>query len=110
VTKAPPRRVPVVVAVLVLVGVALPACSSDDRVVEGIVVAVDGDLVDVRGFELALDDGSRLLLVPGDGVRFHDGLPLSHLQQHLVAGTSVEVRYTELDDGTLVALEVRDAG
>jgi hypothetical protein len=88
---------------------ALTGCSGDGRVVEGVVTAVDGDLVEVRSFELALPDGGRLVLVPGDGVRFDDGLPLSHLQEHLVSARKVEVRYTELDDGTLVATEVRDA-
>ena len=82
----------------------------DGRVAEGVVVDVDGSLADVRSFTIRTGDGADLTFSARDGVRFHGAGPLGHLRSHLTTGEPVEVSYETLTDGSLEAVEVRDAG
>ena len=87
------------------------ACGgSGDLVERGIVVDVvtGGDVTSVERFVVLTPDGERFEFEPAPDVRFHDGAPLSHLTEHLRNSDPVEVRYRELDDGTLAALRVED--
>ncbi len=104
------KSVRAVVAVLVA-GMLLGACGDADGGpprAEGVVIEVDGDLLEVRSFVMLTDDGERLTFVPEPGLRFNDGAPLSHLQEHATFGTAVIVDYED-DGGRLVAVAVRDA-
>jgi len=99
------RAVATALACLVLV-----ACGgSDDAVVRGVVVDVDGDLTAVNSFQVRTTDGDLLEFVPAPGIRFHDAAPLSHLTDHLVSGEVVEIEYETLNDGTLIATKVGDS-
>lgn len=96
------------VAAAVLV---VAACSGggDAGTVTGVVIDVVGDLTSVESFTLRLDGGLDRTFEPAQGVVFGDGAPLSHLSDHLLSGEPVSVLYRTRDDGTLIALEVRDA-
>ena len=87
------------------------ACSGggDAPTVTGVVIDVIGDLTSVESFTLRLDGGLDRTFEPDQGVLFDDSAPLSHLGDHLLSGEPVVVRYRTRDDGTLIALEVRDA-
>ncbi|MBI5157106.1 MAG: hypothetical protein HZA58_03720 [Acidimicrobiia bacterium] len=86
----------------------LAACAGPGSRIDGVVVAVDGGLSGVASFEIVTRGGERLRFVPGDGVvAFDDGVPLSHLNEHLQTGSGVRVTYVE-DNGVLVALAVSD--
>jgi len=93
---------------LVSIAILLPGCSSADPTIRGIVIDVQGDLIEVDRFTVLTPDGDRLEMVPAPDVRFHDGAPLSHLSEHLRSGDPIEVVYRELDDGTLAAMRVED--
>ena len=96
-------------AAVVAAALALGACSgTDDTTATGVVVDVVGDLTTVESFTLRLPDGTDSTFVPAAGVLFHGTGNLSHLRDHLRSGEPVEVRYEELDDGTLSALQVDD--
>lgn len=85
-----------------------PSVSSEVSQQEvGVVVAVDGDLNEIRGFSLLLPDGAVIKLVPQAGLLF-DGGPLSHLRDHLVSGAPVSVVY-RVEDGVAIATNVGDA-
>ncbi len=88
----------------------LSACGGGDPVEVGIVIELDGDLNRITAFVLVNADGERFTFEPAPDVRFHDGAPLSHLADHLRAGTRIEVTYRQLEDGTLAALRVEDVG
>ncbi len=94
-------------AVLLLVVVAACGNGGGDSIT-GRVVEVDGDLLDVRSFVVLTADGDRRTFVPEAGLLFARGAPLSHLQDHVRDGAPVLVRFTERDDGTLVATSVED--
>jgi hypothetical protein len=102
------RRAAGLAAVLLVLIVA--ACGAANPTIRGIVVDVEGDLVDVERFTMVTEDGERLELEPAPDVRFHDGAPLSHLTEHLRNGSPIDVTYRVLDDGTLAALRVEDVG
>ena len=70
-------------------------------------IEVDGDLIETRSFVVLTEDGERFTFVPRDGLRFTHGAPLSHLREHATIGTEVIVDYED-EDGTLVAVELRD--
>ena len=92
--------------IILVVAVTMVACGGGStRSVEGSVVAFDGDLEQVRSFDVATDDGT-LTFVPARDATFHGG-PLSHLRAHLVSGEPVVVFY-ELMDGVNVAVSVED--
>lgn len=97
------RRAAAGVALLLTLG----ACSSGFRF-EGIVVAVDGDLVTVRSFDVRAPDGEVRRFVPDEEATF-DGGPLTHIRDHLRSGEPVEVDYVDRD-GESLATDVRDAG
>ena len=80
---------------------------GESKRVVGVVVAVDGDLSEVRGFSLLLSDGDILALVPQAGLLF-DGGPLAHLRDHLVSGAPVEVEF-RIEAGVAIATGVGDA-
>ena len=83
------------------------AFSEASQQAVGVVVAVDGDLSEVRGFSVLALDGAVLELVPQAGLLF-DGGPLSHLRDHLVSGAPVAVEY-HVEAGVAVATGVGDA-
>ncbi|MDF1595816.1 MAG: hypothetical protein P1T08_06945 [Acidimicrobiia bacterium] len=73
----------------------------------GVVVVVDGGLVDVGSFSILLADGSTLELTPQPGLLFEGG-PLSHIRDHLVSGAPVRVEFHQEGD-LLIATEVVDS-
>jgi len=89
--------------------VVVVACAGPQDRVDGVVVAVDGDLDGVVSFEIVTTTGERLGFVPDAELdSFVDGAPLSHLNEHLRTGVRVRVTYEDRD-GTLVAVAVADA-
>ena len=93
---------------LAAVTVVVVACSGPQQRVDGVVVAVDGGLSAVVGFELVTTAGERLAFVPDPDLdRFDDGAPLSHLTEHLSTGIPVRVVYEERS-GVLVAVALSD--
>ncbi len=92
-----------------LFAVLAAACSGPQQSVQGVVVAVDGGLSEVDGFELVADTGERLAFVTDPALeRFDDGAPLSHLSEHLRTGVPVRVVFEERA-GELVAVALADA-
>ncbi len=87
---------------------ALAACGGGGDTVTGRVVAVDGDLVEVRSFVVLSADGERHTFVPDAGLLFDHDSPLSHLQEHVRDGAPVRVDFRRQADGTLVATSVGD--
>jgi hypothetical protein len=85
------------------------ACSGPQQRVDGVVVAVDGGLGGVAGFEVVTTSGERLAFVPDPDLHsFDDGAPLSHLTDHLRTGVPVRVVYEDRS-GVLVAVALSDA-
>ena len=98
-------------AAVALVLVVVTACGEEDTArdtMEGIVVAVDGDLSSVASFTVVDDNGTSFTFIPADGLTFHDG-PLSHLTAHLTSGEPIRVGYETSTDGTLTAVSIDDA-
>lgn len=93
------------VAVALLLGVALTGGDSPEELT-GLVVAVDGDLTDVRSFDV-LAGGEQTRFTPAPDGDFD--FPLGHLRDHLRTGEPVTVGY-EQRDGGLMAVRIRDAG
>lgn len=94
---------------LAAVVITVAACSGPQQSVDGVVVAVDGGLSGVAGFDIVIDTGERRSFVPDPALeRFDDGAPLSHLTEHLRTGVPVRVVYEERS-GVLVAVAVSDA-
>ena len=81
--------------------------QDESQRVAGVVVAVDGDLSEIRTFSLLLPDGSALTFLPEEGLLFDVG-PLSHVRDHMVSGTPVAVEYRQ-QDGVAIATTVGDA-
>lgn len=99
-----------VLLLALLAAALLPACGGDGDEVTAVVVEVDGDLTSVDRFVVRLPDGTDQPLVPAPGIRFHGDASITHVRDHLRSGEPVVIVYEVLDDGTWVALEVRDAG
>ena len=77
------------------------ATVASSAAATGVVIAVDGDLTEVRGFSLLLGDGSTLGLATEPGLLFADG-PLSHVRDHMVSGSPIRVTYTQAGDTAIV--------
>jgi hypothetical protein len=93
-------------AALLLASLLAGACASTgNSTLVGSVIAVDGDLVDVRTFEV-LSDGASFEFRPALDGNF--SIPLVHLRDHLRSGEPVRVTYREVE-GELVASDVVDA-
>lgn len=91
-----------------VVSVAIAACSPSSLVtVEGIVVAVDGDLTTVHSFEVLTTSGDRILLEPDPLGDF--AFPLPHVGNHMRSLDPVRVTYRTDDDGTMIAMSIEDA-
>ena len=92
------------IAVAAVALVFLPSPGGSGQLT-GIVVAVDGDLTDVRSFEV-LSSGERSVFEPAVDGDF--AFPLGHLREHLRTGEPVAVEYERVD-GVLIATHIRDA-
>jgi len=90
---------------MALLGLLLAtACSQDSGIVIGTVIAVDGDLADVRSFTV-LVEGDQMTFRPiAEGVYAY---PISHLREHLLDGTPVRVGWERRGD-QLVATTLED--
>lgn len=84
---------------------AMTGCAAADSV-EGIVIAVDGDLTEVRSFDLRSTSGDVMSFQVDPLGDF--AFPLPHLSSHMRSLDPVEVTYRTLDDGDLVAVGVQD--
>jgi hypothetical protein len=97
----------------VLIGLVAAAAASlfllptadDSGQLTGIVLGVDGDLTEVRSFEV-LSDGDRWIFAPSPDGDYE--FPLGHLRDHLRTGDPVYVEFERVD-GVLVAMRVSDA-
>jgi len=78
--------------------------------VSGVVLAVEGTLAGTDYFTIRLEDGSDLTLVPVDGLLFDGVSPLSHVRDHLVSGSPVQVTYQTSVAGPGTAIKIGDAG
>ena len=95
----------VLIGLVAVAAVVMALLPSDSGQLTGIVIAVDGDLTDVRSFEV-LSDGDRFVFEPSPDGDF--AFPLSHLREHLRTGEPIAVEY-ETVDGVLMAMRVSDA-
>ena len=95
-------------AAIALLLVVAAACGASSKDVRGIVVDVDGDLLEVRSFTVRTEDGETLRFTPAAGAAFEDGTPLSHLTEHLREVSPVVVTYEEAEYASLVATVVED--
>jgi len=93
---------------LVACAMLIVSCTSGDPTVRGVVIDVQGDLVVIDRFTILTESGEQIELEPAPDARFHDGAPLSHLNEHLRNGELIEVTYQVLADGTRAALTVED--
>lgn len=92
----------------VIASMAVLACSSTSLVtVEGIVVAVDGDLTTVRSFDVLTTGGDRIRLEPDPFGDF--AFPLPHLGSHMRSLDPVRVTYRTDEEGTMIAVSIEDA-
>jgi hypothetical protein len=82
-----------------------PRVASQQTV--GVVIAVDGDLSEIRAFSLLLSDGAVIELAPQAGLLFDEG-PLSHVRDHLVSGAPIAVAF-HVEAGVAIATKVGDA-
>ncbi len=73
----------------------------------GVVIAVDGDLTEIRQFSLLSEDGDVVEIVTPSGLLFDDG-PMAHVRDHLVSGAPVTVTY-RIEGGVATATSVGDA-
>jgi len=119
--NTPSHHVSIAVVVLAIAVLALSGCSAsegqdhegDDHgqgllLVTGTVIDVVGDLSTITGVTLLTEDGEQVDFIPAPDALF-DGGPISHIRDHLVSGAPVQFEYRELNDGTLVAIELGDA-
>ena len=81
------------------------ACSQTSGTIVGTVIAVDGDLTEVRSFTV-LVEGDQMVFVPVPEGAYD--FPLSHLREHLRDGTPIRVGWEKRGDG-LAATSVEDA-
>lgn len=96
----------VLIGIVAVAAAVLALLPSDSGQLTGIVIAVDGDLTEVRSFEV-LSDGERRVFEPAPDGDF--AFPLSHLRDHLRTGDPIDVEYERVD-GVLLATHVSDAG
>lgn len=89
---------------IVIGALLLAACSQSSGTVMGVVVAVDGDLTEVRSFTL-LVEGDEMTFVPASEGKYP--YPLTHLRDHLRDGVPVRVGWEKRGD-QLVALILDD--
>jgi hypothetical protein len=75
--------------------------------IEGVVVAVEGDLTRTISFTLLTDAGDRIIFLPTATATFHGG-PIAHIRDHLTSGAPVIVEYAVLADGTHAAISASD--
>ena len=81
------------------------ACSQTTGTIVGPVIAVDGDLTEVRSFTV-LVEGDQMVFVPiPEGTYAY---PLSHLREHLRDGTPVRVGWEKRGE-QFAATSVEDA-
>jgi hypothetical protein len=81
------------------------ACAQTSGTIVGAVIAVDGDLTEVRSFTV-LVEGDQMVFVPIAGGAYD--FPLSHLREHLRDGTPIRVGWEKRGD-QLAATSVEDA-
>lgn len=98
------RRVIGGIAAIVL---TLGACGSSAPTIEGLVVAVDGDLTTVQTFDVRIGSGEVLRFQPDPVGRFE--FPLPHLSNHMASLDPVRVTYRTEGGETLIAIGVSDA-
>ncbi len=105
--RAVARRILIGVIALAAAGLVFVAASGDQASgqITGIVVSVDGDLTEVRSFEV-LSNGDRIRLEPSADGEFD--FPLPHLRDHLRAGDPVAVEFERVN-GALMATRISDA-
>jgi len=84
--------------------------ASAEVSVIGVVVSVDGTLAGTDSFTVRLEDGSDLTLVPADGLLFDGVSPLSHVRDHLISGSPVQITYRASSEGPVTAIKIGDAG
>lgn len=93
---------------LAVVAALAMACSTPALVtVEGVVVAVDGDLTTVRSFDVLTTEGERLTFEPDPFGDF--AFPLPHLGSHMRSLDPIRVEYRTTEDGVLLAVKIEDA-
>ena len=91
-----------------MLAVMAVSCSTPAlATVEGVVVAVDGDLTTVRSFEVLTAEGERLRFEPDPFGDF--SFPLPHLGSHMRSLDPIRVEYRTTDDGVLLAVRIEDA-
>ncbi len=84
--------------------------ASAEVTVIGVVISVEGTLAGTDSFTIRLEDGSDLTLMPVEGLLFDGVSPLSHVRDHLVSGSPVQVSYRTSVEGPVTAIEIGDAG
>lgn len=84
---------------------AVTGCAGPNAV-QGIVTGVDGDLTEVRSFDLRTTSGD-VMSFQVDPLGDY-AFPLPHLSSHMRSLDPVEVTYRALGDGDLVAVGVKD--
>ena len=81
------------------------ACSQTSGAIVGTVIALDGDLTEVRSFTV-LVEGDQMVFVPiADGAY---AFPLTHLREHLRDGAPVRVGWEKRGE-QFAATSVEDA-
>ena len=88
------------VVIAFIIGILVAGCDARGAdgpapiEVVGVVTSVTGDLREIHEFEIQVDDGSTVQLIPAPRTTF-DGGPLSHLFDHLRSGEPVRVTVVE---------------
>jgi len=95
----------ILIGLVAAAALALAFFPADSGQLTGIVIAVDGDLTEVRSFEV-LSEGDRFVFEPSPEGDY--AFPLSHLRDHLRSGEPVAVEYERVE-GILKATRVNDA-
>lgn len=90
-----------------VIALTIAACGSSAPTVEGLVVAVDGDLTTVRTFDVRIGGGDVLRFQPDPFAQFD--FPLPHLSNHMASLDPVRVTYRSDGGQTLIAIGVSDA-
>lgn len=112
--RASPALPLVLIALVVIGGLLVRDCGSENTASEstiaGVVVDVTGTLNSVTSFTILAGDGTRLTLVPAEGLLFDGVGPLSHLRTHRLNGAPVSATYETAADGTATAVTISDAG
>lgn len=80
------------------------ACTQTAGTVIGPVIAVDGDLIEVRSFTILVEGDEMTFLPIADGVYAY---PLPHLREHLRDGAPIRVGWERRGE-QLVAISLDD--